>query len=56
MVRLGIDYGWFKLLKNTYGVILDCAEKYPNVKFIFKAKYDSKVLNHIMMNNQKNIS
>ncbi len=38
----GIDYGWFKLLKNTYGVILDCAEKYPNVKFIFKAKYDSK--------------
>lgn len=37
----GIDYGWFKLLENTYNLILDIAERYPKTNFIFKAKYDS---------------
>ncbi len=38
----GVDYGWFKLLENTYNAILEIAAKYPDTRFIFKAKYDSK--------------
>lgn len=33
--------GWFKLLENTYDTILNTAEKYPNIKFIFKPKFES---------------
>ncbi|MAD56970.1 MAG: hypothetical protein CMK44_00165 [Porticoccus sp.] len=45
--------GWFKLLSNTYDTILNTAEKYPNIKFIFKPKFESTEYNSYHINKVK---